>query len=158
MSKKVRKKEELLKNKDSLVEQYYSIHRKSRKPANLTKNERKILGIGKNEGRAELKYARISPRKVKIVIDLIKNKSIDEAFAILKFTPKASTEILYKLLKSAEANAINNNGLDRDTLIIDELYANQGPSLKRVMPRAQGRAFRIKKRSSHITLVLREKK
>src|SRR3989339_1622526 len=108
----------------------------------------------KKKRRAELKYARISPRKVKIVIDLIKNKSIDEAFAILKFTPKASTEILYKLLKSAEANAINNNGLDRDTLIIDELYANQGPSLKRVMPRAQGRAFRIKKRSSHITLVL----
>ncbi|WP_207659254.1 50S ribosomal protein L22 [Anaerobacterium chartisolvens] len=124
----------------------------------LTKKEKKALGIGKDEGKAILKYARISSRKVKIVMDLIKGKNLEEAYGIVKHTPKAASEILYKLLKSAESNALNNNGLDRDVLYVSEAYANQGPTLKRIMPRAQGRANRIRKRTSHITLVLKEKK
>ncbi|MCR4436257.1 MAG: 50S ribosomal protein L22 [Clostridiales bacterium] len=124
----------------------------------LTKKEKKVLGIGKDEGRAVLRYARISSRKVKIVLDLIKNKSIDEAYGILKYTPKAASEVLFKLLKSAESNAVNNNGINRDELFVAEAYATQGPTLKRIMPRAQGRANRIRKRTSHITMVLRERK
>ncbi len=158
MEKKVRSKEELLKDKENILETYNSSHRKSNKPALLTKKEKKAIGIGKDEGRAVLKYARISSRKVKIVIDLIKNKSIDEAYGILRYTPKAASEVLYKILKSAEANASNNNGLNRDELFVSDAYATQGPTLKRIMPRAQGRANRIRKRSSHITLVLKERK
>lgn len=158
MEKRVMSKDELLKEKDSILEKYNSDHRKYNKPALLTKKEKRVLGIGKDEGRAVLNYARISPRKVKIVLDLIKGKSIDEAYGILRYTPKAASELLLKLMKSAESNASNNNGLDRDNLYVAEAFANQGPSLKRVMPRAQGRAFRIKKRSSHITLVLKERK
>nr|WP_265446652.1 50S ribosomal protein L22 [Acetivibrio straminisolvens] len=123
----------------------------------LTKSERKKLGIGKDQGKAILRYARISSRKVRIVLDLIKGKDIDEAYAILKYTPKASSEILYKLLKSAEANATNNNGLNRDNLYVAEAFANQGPTLKRIMPRAKGSADRIRKRTSHITLVVKER-
>jgi len=109
------------------------------------------------EARATLRYARISPRKVKIVIDLIRNKPVGEAISIIKHTPKAASEILEKLLNSAIANAENNHNMDVDKLYIAEAYANQGPTLKRIMPRAQGRAYRIRKRTSHITLVLKEK-
>lgn len=158
MEKKVRSKEELLKDKDNIIQIYNSKHRKSKKPELLTKKEKKILGIGKDEGRATLRYARISPRKVKIVTDLIKNKSIDEAYAILKHTPKAASELLLKLLKSAESNAVNNNGLNRDMLVVTDAFANQGPILKRIMPRARGSASRINKRTSHITLVVKESK
>lgn len=158
MEKKVRSKEELLKEKDQLLEVYNSEHRKFQKPALLTKKEKKVLGIGKDEGRAVLKYTRISSRKAKIVLDLIKNKGIEEAYGILRYTPKAASEVLYKLLKSAEANATNNNGLNKDDLYIAEAYATQGPTLKRIMPRAQGRANRIRKRTSHITLVVKERK
>ncbi len=157
MERKIRSKDELLKDKDQILETYSSVHRKNRKPVILSKRERKALGIGKDEGRAVLRYARISSRKVKIVIDLIKNKNLDEAYGILKFTPKAASSILMKLIKSAEANAVTNNGLDRDELYVAEAYANQGPTLKRIMPRAQGRANRINKRTSHITVVLKEK-
>jgi large subunit ribosomal protein L22 len=160
LEKKVLSKEELLSKKDELLEAYNSNARKSNKPALLTKKERKVLGIGKDEGRAVLKYARMSSRKVKIVLDLIKNKGIDEAYAILRFTPKAASEVLTKLLKSAEANAINKpeGGLNREALYIADANATQGPTLKRIMPRAQGRANRIRKRTSHITLVLKERK
>ena len=106
---------------------------------------------------AKLSYARISSRKVKVVIDLIRNKSVSEAMAILKLTPKAASEIVEKLLKSAIANAENNFGMDAEKLYVSEIYANQGPTLKRVRPRAQGRAFRIRKRTSHITVVVKEK-
>lgn len=108
------------------------------------------------EARAELKYARISSRKVKIVADLIRGKNVDEALAIVKFTPKASSEIVEKLLKSAIANAENNQGMDRSKLVISQIYANQGPTLKRIRPAAKGSAVRIRKRTSHITIVLRE--
>ena len=109
------------------------------------------------EARAKLSYARISSRKVKIVIDLIRNKPVNVALGILKNTPKAASEILVKLLESAIANAENNNNMDVNNLYIAEIYANQGPTLKRIRPRAQGRAFRIRKRTSHITIVLKEK-
>jgi len=106
---------------------------------------------------AKLSYARISSRKVKAVIDLIRNKNVGEAMAILKLTPKAAAELVEKLLKSAIANAENNFGMDTEKLYVAEIFANQGPTLKRVRPRAQGRAFRIRKRTSHITVVLKEK-
>mgnify|MGYP000657230918 CR=1 FL=1 len=157
MEKKVLSKEELLKDKDQILERYNKTTVQNKKPALLTKKERKVLGIGKDEGRAQLRYARISSRKVKIVLDLIKNKGIDEAYAILRYTPKAASEILYKLLKSAEANASNNNDLNRDALYVAEAYATQGPTLKRIMPRARGSANRIRKRTSHITVVLKER-
>ena len=108
------------------------------------------------EARAKLSYARISSRKVKIVIDMIRNKTVGEALGILKNTPKAASELLIKLLNSAAANAVNNHNMDKDSLYVAEVFANQGPTLKRVRPRAQGRAFRIRKRTSHITIVLKE--
>jgi len=106
---------------------------------------------------ATLKYARISPRKVKVVLDLIRNKPVSMAAGILNNTPKAASELLIKLLNSAVANAENNFGLSADNLVVSEAYANEGPTLKRIRPRAQGRAFRIRKRTSHITLVVSEK-
>ena len=108
------------------------------------------------EARAKVSYARISSRKVKAVIDLIRNKNAGEALAILKLTPKAASELVEKLLKSAIANAENNHGMDVNKLYVAEIYANQGPTLKRVQARAQGRAFRINKKTSHITLKLKE--
>ncbi len=109
------------------------------------------------EARAVLKYARISPRKVKIVLDLIRNKPVGVAMGILKNTPKAASEYLEKLLASAIANAENNHSMDVNKLYVSECFATQGPTLKRIRPRAQGRAFKILKRTSHITLVLKEK-
>lgn len=106
---------------------------------------------------ATLKYARISSRKVKIVADLIKGKDIDEALAILKYTPKASSEILEKLLKSAIANAENNHNMAHEKLYVADIYANQGPTLKRIRPAAKGSAVRIRKRTSHVTIVLKER-
>ena len=108
------------------------------------------------EAKAILRYARISSRKVKIVADLIRGKKVDEALAIVKFTPKASSEILEKLLKSAIANAENNHGMNRGNLIVSEIYANQGPTLKRIRPAAKGSAVRIRKRTCHITIVVKE--
>ena len=108
------------------------------------------------ESRAYLKYVRISPRKVQIVLDLIRNKPADLAMAILKHTPKAACEPLEKLLKSAMANAETNHNMDVSKLYIAECSVSQGPTLKRIRPRAQGRAFRIDKKTSHITLVLKE--
>ncbi len=108
------------------------------------------------EAKAILRYARISSRKVKIVADLIRGKKVDEALAIVKFTPKAASELLEKLLKSAIANAENNHGMNRGNLIVSEIYANQGPTLKRIRPAAKGSAVRIRKRTCHITIVVKE--
>ena len=113
--------------------------------------ENKVL-----EATATLRFARISARKVKIVADLIRGKKVDEALAIVKFTPKASSEVLEKLLNSAIANAENNHGMNRGNLIVSEIYANQGPTMKRIRPAAKGSASRIRKRTSHITIKLRE--
>ena len=109
------------------------------------------------QAHATLKYARISSRKVKIVADLIKGKDIDEALAILKYTPKASSEMLEKLLKSAISNAENNHNMAHDKLYIADIYANQGPTLKRIRPAAKGSAVRIRKRTSNTTIVLKER-
>ena len=104
--------------------------------------------------RAIARYVRISSRKVRIVIDLIRGKSVREAEAILRYTPKAATEPVLKLLNSAVANDENNLELNRDDLYVAEVYAIQGPTLMRYRPRAHGRASRIRKRTSHITIVL----
>lgn len=104
---------------------------------------------------AKATYIRIAPRKVKIVLDLIRGKDTEKALAILKYTPKAACEVVLKLLNSAIANA-ENKDMDTSRLYIAECYVGQAPTLKRIRPRAQGRAYRINKRSSHITLVLKE--
>jgi len=104
--------------------------------------------------RAIARYVRISSRKVKTVIDLIRGKQIAEAKAILSATPKAATEPVMKLLNSAIANAENNKDLAVDTLFVAEVFADMGPTLKRFRPRAQGRSSRIRKRTSHITIIL----
>ena len=107
--------------------------------------------------KAEAKYVRISSRKVAIVANLIRGKNVDEAMAILEFTPKAGKEVLIKLLKSAIANAENNNGMDHSKLYVAEIYSNQGPTLKRIRPAAKGSAVRIRKRTSNTTIVLKER-
>ena len=109
------------------------------------------------EARAYLKNARIAPRKVQIVLDLIRGKDVETAMATLKNTPKSACEYLEKLLKSAIANAENNFGMDKNNLYVSECFVCPGPIMKRIMPRAQGRAFRILKRTSHVTLVVKEK-
>ena len=111
----------------------------------------------RNEASAYLRYVRISPRKVQIVCDLIRGKDTGTAMAILMQTPKAASEPLQKLLKSAVANAENNFGMNPDNLVVSEVFATPGPILKRIMPRAQGRAYRINKRTSHVTLSVAEK-
>ena len=108
------------------------------------------------EARAYLRGVRIAPRKVKIVLDLIRNKPTDVALAILRHTPKAASEPVAKLLKSAIANAENNHDMDKNHLYVAECFVTPGMTMKRIMPRAQGRAFRINKKTSHITLVLKE--
>lgn len=158
MEKKVMSKEYMLENREEILAKYSTTTKKFQKPALLTKKEKKVLGIGKDEGKAIAKYVRISQRKVNIVVDLIKGKSLAEAYAILQYTPKSASPVLAKLLKSAESNAVNNNELSRDALYVADCFANQGPTLKRIMPRARGSASRILKRTSHITVVLKERK
>ena len=109
------------------------------------------------EAKAHLKYARISPRKVKIVLDLIRGKDVAQAMAILKNTPKSASEYLTKLLRSAVANAENNFNMDASKLYVSECFVCPGPILKRIKARSRGRSSRILKRTSHITLVLGEK-
>ena len=107
--------------------------------------------------KAHLKFERISPRKVKPVLDLIRGKDAGVALGILKTTPKIACESLYKLLKSAIANAENNNHMDSSKLYVKECFVCPGPTYKRIRPRAQGRAFRIFKRTSHITIAVAER-
>lgn len=109
------------------------------------------------EAKAIAKFVRIAPRKVQLVTDLVRGKKVDEALAILKFTPKGAAPVVEKVVKSALANAENNLNMDRENLYVAEIYANQGPTMKRFRPRAQGRATTIRKRTSHIGVVLREK-
>jgi len=109
------------------------------------------------EAKAIAKHIRISPRKARQVVDLIRGKDVGEAFAILKFTAHKATAPVYKVLKSAVANAEHNNEMNVDKLFVKEAFVDEGPSMKRVMPRAQGRADIIVKRSSHITVVVGQK-
>ena len=103
---------------------------------------------------AHVKHVRVSSRKAKQVIDLIRGKNVDEALAILQFTPKATSPIVIKLLNSAIANAVNNQELDRATLFVAEIYANPGPTLKRYVARSRGSASPMLRRTSHISVVL----
>lgn len=110
------------------------------------------------EAKAIARTVRIAPRKVRLVVDLVRGKTVKEAAAILRLTPKASSVVVEKVLKSATANAVNNYKMNQDALYIKEAYVNEGPTLKRYRPRAKGSAGSILKRTSHITIVLEEKK
>ena len=110
------------------------------------------------EARAIAKYIRISPRKCRQVIDLIRGKQLGEALNILRYTPNAGADIIEKVVKSAAANAEHNYAMNVAGLYVAEAFVDGGPTLKRVSPRARGRADRIRKRMSHVTVVLREKK
>ncbi|WP_019415629.1 50S ribosomal protein L22 [Paenisporosarcina sp. TG20] len=110
------------------------------------------------QAKAIARTVRVAPRKVRLVVDLIRGKQIGEAVAILRLTPKASSPILEKVLKSAVANAEHNYDLDVNKLVISEVFVDEGPTLKRFRPRAMGRASAINKRTSHITIVVSEKK
>lgn len=109
------------------------------------------------EAKAVARHIRIAPRKVRQVVDLIRGKNVEEAQAILQFVPNAAATPLAKLLRSAVANAENNYNLDSNALMVASAYVDEGPTLKRIKPRAQGRADRIDKRTSHITIVLKER-
>lgn len=109
------------------------------------------------EARAIVRNVRMTPRKMKLICDLIRGKDANEAMAIIQNTPKAASEVMAKLLKSAMANAENNFNMDGGDLYVKEVHVAPGPVMKRVMPRAQGRAFRILKRTSHVTVVVAEK-
>jgi len=109
------------------------------------------------EAKATLRYIRISPRKVSILCDQIRGKSVKDAEAILALIPKAASDPLAKLVHSAAANAENNHGMDPEKLYVAETFATPGPIIKRFMPRAKGRAYGIKKRTSHVTVVVKER-
>ncbi len=106
---------------------------------------------------AKISYAHVSVQKACYVLDAIRGKDVKTALGILTYSPRYASSIIEKLLKSAIANAENNNGMNVDKLYIEECYANKGPTMKRIRPRAQGRAYRIEKRMSHITVVLNER-
>ena len=111
-----------------------------------------------NSARATARFVRVSPMTARRVIDLVRGKSVEDALAILKYAPQAASEDVAKVVASAAANAENNFGLDPRTLVISEAYADEGPTMRRFRPRAQGRAFHIRKRSSHITVVVESQK
>ena len=106
---------------------------------------------------ATAKYIRIAPRKLRIVMNLIRGKKVSDAFAILKFTPKVGSEVVEKVLRSAVANAEHNNDMNVDNLFVSSCYVDQGPTLKRIHPRSRGQAFKILKHSSHVTVCVSEK-
>ncbi len=107
--------------------------------------------------RATVRHVRISPRKVRIVVDLVRGKSVADAVAILRHTPKHASRSVLKLIESAAANAENNHAMNRRSLYVSEIWADGGPTLKRMHPRSRGQAFQILKRTSHISVVLRER-
>ncbi len=111
-----------------------------------------------NSARATARFARVSPMKARRVIDLVRGKSVEDALAELKYAPQAAAQLLSKVIASAAANAENNFGLDPRTLVISEAFADEGPTMRRFRPRAQGRAFHIRKRTSHITVVVESQK
>ena len=106
---------------------------------------------------AKLSYARVSVQKACFVLDAIRGKDVETAIGILTYSPRGASRIILKLLQSAIANAENNNGMNMENLYIEECFANKGPTMKRIRPRAQGRAYRIEKRMSHITIILNER-
>ncbi len=110
------------------------------------------------EAKAHARYVRLAPRKVRAVVDLIRSKNLDEVLGILRYTPRRAAEVVAKVVKSAAANAENNLEMKRGSLYVDQVYVDDGPTLKRVQPRARGRRFMILKRTSHITVVVKERK
>ena len=128
----------------------------------MAKGHRSQIKRERNENKdtrpsATLSYARVSVQKACYVLDAIRGKDVTTALGIVAYNPRYASSLIEKLLKSAIANAENNNGMSADNLYIAECYANQGPIMKRIRPRAQGRAYRIEKRMSHITIVLNER-
>lgn len=109
------------------------------------------------ESRATAKYVRVSPRKAREVVDLVRGKSVPDAEAILRFTPRAAAEAVAKVVHSAAANAEKQHRLPSEMLYVAEAFVNEGPTIKRIRPRAMGRAFRVNKRSSHITVVVKQR-
>lgn len=129
----------------------------------MAKGHRSQIARLRNENKdtrpsAKVSYARVSVTKACFVLDAITGKDVTTALGILAYNNRYASSVIYKLLKSAVANAENNNGLKADDLYVAECFANKGPTMKRIHPRAQGRAYRIEKRTSHITVVLDEKK
>ena len=122
-----------------------------------SKSKRERNAQKDNRPSAKLSYARVSAQKACFVLDAIRGKDVKSAIGILTYNPRYASSLILKLLNSAIANAENNNGMNADNLFIEECFANQGPTMKRMHPRAQGRAYRILKRCSHITVVLNEK-
>ncbi|MDO4616476.1 MAG: 50S ribosomal protein L22 [Lachnospiraceae bacterium] len=128
----------------------------------MAKGHRSQIKRSRNENKdtrpsAKLSYARMSVQKACFVLDAIRGKDVETALAILAYNPRYASGVVKKLLESAIANAENNNGLSRENLYVAECYANKAPTMKRIQPRAQGRAYRIEKRTSHISIVLDEK-
>ncbi len=128
----------------------------------MAKGHRSQIKRSRNENRdtrpsAKLSYARMSVQKACYVLDAIRGKDVETALAILAYNPRYASSVVKKLLESAIANAENNNGLSRENLYVAECFANKAPTMKRIHPRAQGRAYRIEKRTSHISIVLDEK-
>jgi large subunit ribosomal protein L22 len=109
------------------------------------------------QAKAAANHVRIAPRKARLVVDLIRGKAVGDAIAILRHTPKTASPIVEKILNSAIANAEHNYSMDPNKLVVSQVYVNEGPTMKRFMPRAQGRASKINKRTSHITVVVSEK-
>ncbi len=108
--------------------------------------------------RATARFVRVTPMKARRVLDTVRGKSVDEALSILQYAPQSAAEPVAKVVASAAANAENNFGLDPNTLVISEAFADEGPTMKRFRPRAQGRAFHVRKRTSHITVVVESQK
>jgi large subunit ribosomal protein L22 len=128
----------------------------------MAKGHRSQVKRERNENKdtrpsAKISYARVSVTKACFVLDAIRGKDVNEALAILQYNNRKGSKVIYKLLQSAVANAENNNGLKAENLYVAECFANKGPTMKRIHPRAQGRAYRIEKRTSHITVVLDER-
>ena len=129
----------------------------------MAKGHRSQIKRARNESNretrpsAKLSYARISVQKACYVLDAIRGKDVETALGILAYNPRYASSVIKKLLESAVANAENNNGLSRENLYVAECYANKAPTMKRIKPRAQGRAYRIEKRNSHISIVLDER-
>lgn len=115
------------------------------------------LTTDETTARATVRHVRISPRKVRIVVDLVRGKSLADSIAILRHTPKHASRVVLKLIESAAANAENNHSMNRRALYVSEIWADGGPTLKRMHPRSRGQAFQILKRTSHISVVLRER-
>ena len=128
----------------------------------MAKGHRSQIKRERNENKdlrpsAKLSYARMSVQKACYVLDAIRGKDVETALGILTYSPRYASRVIKKLLESAIANAENNNGMSRSNLYVAECFANKAPTMKRIRPRAQGRAYRIEKRTSHITVILDEK-